>query len=96
MYFPVCNYSWIHIFDTHGTLRASVALCGHPISAFTMKVRVATAEDVGLVELDNPENSTIYRIESHIPHEKPTDSDLENWIVYKHFCFYTAKYYGWC
>ncbi|WP_304509221.1 hypothetical protein [Anaerotignum sp.] len=63
-----------------GALRASVALHGYPISAFKMKVRVASAEDVGLVELDNPKNSTIYRIESHIPYEKATDGYLENWI----------------
>lgn len=79
-----------------GALRTAVALAGYPVSACTMQVREATAKDVGLIELDNPKHSTIYRIETNIPHELDTDADLENWIVCRKFGIYMGEYYGWC
>ena len=87
----------VYVFCTPmGALRGAVARTGYPISACTLQAREATAADVGLVALDNPENSVIYKIETNIPHEQATDAYLENWIVYRFGCFYFAKYYGWC
>ena len=79
-----------------GALRATLLWSGFPAEALHLQVKVATAADVGLSKLDNPSNTTIYRIVSNVPHAEFTDTDLYNWIVSKHGIFYTAKYYGWC
>ena len=79
-----------------GALRAAVALTGYPMSACLMQVRKATPKDVGVVELDAPENAVIYTIETHVPHETETGADLENWIVSRYGCFYFGEYYGYC
>ena len=79
-----------------GALRVGVLLTGHPMSAFTMRVRQATPSDVGLRQLDHPKGTTIYHIDQNTPYEKPTRGTLENWIVTRYGIFYTAAYYGYC
>lgn len=72
-----------------GALRAAVFANLYPVSAVTMDAQVQRAVDWV------PAEAVIYEITSHVPHERPTDSDLVNWIVYRHGPFYTAEYYGW-
>lgn len=79
-----------------GALRGAVALSGHPIDAIMLRVRIATAQDVGMGKLDNPSNSTIYRITDNVPYYYETGTEAKNWIVIKLGPFCIAKYYGWC
>ena len=72
-----------------GALRAAVFANLYPVSAVTMDAQVQRAADWV------PAEAVIYEITSHVPHERVTDSDLVNWIVYRHGPFYTAEYYGW-
>lgn len=72
-----------------GALRAAVFVNLYPVSAVTMDARFQRAADW------KSAGTAIYEITSHIPHERATDSDLVNWIVYRHGPFYTAEYYGW-
>ena len=72
-----------------GALRTAVVVNLHPASAVTMDAQVQRAADWVSAE------AVIYEITSHVPHERATDSDLVNWIVYRHGPFYTAEYYGW-
>ena len=72
-----------------GALRTAVFVNLHPASAVTMDARFQRAADWVSAE------AVIYEITSHVPHERATDSDLVNWIVYRHGPFYTAEYYGW-
>ena len=72
-----------------GALRAAVFVNLHPASAVTMDAQVQRAADWVSAE------AVIYEITSHVPHERATDSDLVNWIVYRHGPFFTAEYYGW-
>ena len=72
-----------------GALRAAVFVNLYPASAVTMDAKVQRAADW------EPAGTAIYEITSHVPHERATDSDLVNWIVYRHGPFYTAEYYGW-
>ncbi len=72
-----------------GALRTAVFVNLHPASAVTMDAQVQRAADWVSAE------AVIYEITSHVPHERATDSDLVNWIVYRHGPFYTAEYYGW-
>jgi len=78
-----------------GALRGAIALSGHPIDAVMLQARIASAEDVGLVNLDNPPNSIIYRITKHIPYYKETGAEAKNWIIIKTGPVCIAKYYGW-
>lgn len=84
------------LFTPIGSLRVALLLHGYPASAVFLSVQEASSSDVGLSELDNPANTTLYRIIQPIPHESATGSDLINWIVTRHGIFYTADYYGWC
>ncbi|MGN1414316.1 MAG: hypothetical protein ACI4WY_08745 [Anaerovoracaceae bacterium] len=72
-----------------GALRAAVFVNLYPFNAVTMDARFQRTADW------EPAGTVIYEITSHIPHERPTDSDLVNWIVYRYGPFYTAEYYGW-
>ena len=72
-----------------GALRAAVFANLYPVSAVTMDAQVQRAADWV------PAEAVIYEITSHVPHERATDSDLVNWIVYRHGPFFTAEYYGW-
>lgn len=78
-----------------GALRTDVFIWS-PVDAILLQVKVATAAEAGCSKLDTPKNTTVYRIVSHVPYAKATDTDMYNWKVSKHGIFYTAKYYGWC
>lgn len=78
-----------------GALRTAVVIWS-PVDAILLQAKAATAAEAGCSKLDNPPNTTVYRIVSHVPYAKATDTDMYNWMVSKHFIFYTAKYYGWC
>ena len=79
-----------------GALRATALAAGYPVEAVTMKIRPATARDVGVRELDNPEGSAVYNVCENAPRSRATDTVMENWIVYRRGPFYTAEYYGYC
>ena len=79
-----------------GALRAGVFLSGHPLSALTLQARKATADDVGLKELDNPAGTTVYRVERSVPIDGRTTAKLENWIVERFGPVCVARYYGYC
>jgi len=71
-----------------GALRGTVALSGHPGDTVMLQ-GIASAEDVGLVNLGNPPN-TIYRITKHITnYKRPVKKLKQTGPV----CI--AKYYGW-
>lgn len=83
------------VFTPIGALRTAVFLWS-PVDAIFLQAKEATASEVGLSKLDNPKNTTIYRIVSNVPYAKATDTDMYNWIVTRYGVFYVAKYYGWC
>lgn len=85
------------LFTPIGALKTAVLLyTDTPIRALLLQSKVATASAAGCSKLDNPENTTVYHIVSHVPYGKATDTDMYNWIVSKHGIFYVGKYYGWC
>lgn len=83
------------LFTPVGALRVMVALAGHPVSAVTMDVRKATAEDVHAKKLDVPDGVTVYHIQRNVPFDGQTAAKLENWAVKRYGVFYLAEYYGY-
>ena len=83
-----------------GSIRASMVLSGHPVSAVTAQLRRSEAGDVHRRSLTNPSGSvlygqTIYTVSNDPPHEDLTDTDLKNWVSYHFLCLHVGKYYGY-
>ncbi len=72
-----------------GSLRFTLAISGHPITAVTAKVM-----DEPYRASDLKDTQTMYSLENP-PVEKATQAELTNWLVtrYGPFCF--CEYYGW-
>lgn len=70
-----------------GALRLAVFAPGRPVSAVTVQMRAAAAQDALLKQMDSPGDCIIYRIYENVPHDRSTDIGMENWAVCRHGIF---------